>query len=102
VNQERRVRGLAAAEFDEDAERAVLYGETRDGETVRVQRDEKGSASFRGNKSAALNVARQAAMDQAKLMGLVVEKVSPTDSEGKTLDLAALMLKAREDAASAH
>jgi hypothetical protein len=93
-----RRRALNAAEFDEAAERAVLYGQTADGEYVMVERDQKGSAQFRGNKAAAINVARQAAMDQAKVLGLVVDKVAPTDADGKTLDLASLILKARDDA----
>lgn len=63
---------------------------------LRVKRDFKGSATFRGNKSAALNVARQALMDAAKIEGLVVDKVSPTDDQGRTLDLAALMALAKQ------
>lgn len=69
-----RRRALSAAEFDEAAERAVLYGQDADGEYVTVERDQKGSAQFRGNKAAAINVARQATMDQAKILGLVVDK----------------------------
>lgn len=64
-----RRRAVKAAEFDEEAERAVLYGEGR-----AVERDAKGSAQFRGQKAQAINVARQASMDEAKLLGLVVEK----------------------------
>lgn len=63
-----RVRALQAAEFDERCERAVLFGDEQ------VYRDDKGSATFRGNKAAALGQARQATMDQAKLLGLVIEK----------------------------
>lgn len=69
-----RRRALNAAVFDEQAERAVLYGEDADGNSTPVHRDEKGSAQFRGNKAAALNVARQATMDQAKVLGIVVDK----------------------------
>jgi hypothetical protein len=69
-----RRRALAAAAFDEQAERAVLYGEDEDGTPLSVQRDAEGRAQFRGNKAAALTVARQATMDQAKVLGLVVEK----------------------------
>lgn len=63
-----RVRALQAAEFDERCERAVLFGDEQ------VYRDDKGSATFRGNKAGALAQARQATMDQAKLLGLVIEK----------------------------
>jgi hypothetical protein len=71
-----RVRSLEAAEFDEMCERAVLFGgsiEDEDG-PASVYRDKKGSAQFRGNKAAALAQARQATMDKAKLLGLVVDK----------------------------
>lgn len=70
-----RRRALAAATFDEQAERAVLYGVDSAGNPVDVARDAKGGVQFRGNKAAALNVARQATMDQAKVLGIVVEKV---------------------------
>ncbi len=93
-----RRRALAAAEFDEAAERAVLYGQTAEGEYVTVERDQKGAAQFRGAKAQSLNVARQASMDQAKVLGIVVDKVAPTDANGQTLDLASLILKARDDA----
>ncbi len=63
-----RVRALQAAEFDGRCERAVLFGDEQ------VYRDDKGSATFRGNKAGALAQARQATMDQAKLLGLVIEK----------------------------
>lgn len=95
-------RALAAAEFDETAERAVLYGKDANGEPTQVERDHKGSVTFRGQKAQALNVARQAVMDEAKLMGLVVDKIAPTDPTGERpyadlsdadlLDRAALLL----------
>jgi hypothetical protein len=112
-----RTAALKAAKFDEMAERAVLFGEDAadfedfadgqpdDGDLkperprLRVRRDAKGAAQFRGNKSAALNVARQATMDQAKLMGVVVDKVAPTDADGNTLTFAELMQLARKAAA---
>ena len=90
-------RAIAAAEFDEMAERAVLYGEVPaefDETTFRVIRDDKGSVQFRGAKAQALNVARQATMDIAKVQGLIVEKVAPTDGDGKTLDLLGLLRQA--------
>lgn len=90
-----RRRAIAAAEFDEQMERAVLLGE-KVGESE-VQRDDKGSAQFRGNKAASLGQARQATMDKAKVLGLVVDKVSPTDAEGNTMDLAGLILLAKKD-----
>lgn len=67
-------RSIAAAEFDEEAERAVLYGEDADGNPVAVLRDDDGKAQFKGAKAQALNTARQAAMDIAKLLGIVVDK----------------------------
>lgn len=83
-----RRRALATAEFDEQAERAVLYGEDRNGRPLMVTRDQKGSAQFRGQKAQSLNVARQATMDEAKVLGLIVEKVAPTDADGNTLSMA--------------
>ena len=77
-------RALDAAEWDQMCEQAVLFDDLEEGDTVMlttgkpakrsVYRDQKGSASFRGNKQGALSVARQAAMDQAKLLGLVTDK----------------------------
>jgi hypothetical protein len=64
-----RRRAIEAAEFDEAAERAVLYG---DGQ--HVIRDDDGKAQFRGQKAQALNVARQASMDKAKVLGIIVER----------------------------
>jgi hypothetical protein len=52
---------------------------------LRAYRDVKGTATYKGNGAAALNVARQAFMDQAKLLGLVVDKVSPVDGQGNDL-----------------
>ena len=60
-----------------DLERAVLFGEAvpdANGQALSVYRDEKGSAVFRGQKAQALGVARQAIMDAAKLLGLVIDK----------------------------
>lgn len=70
-------RALDAAEFDEAAERAVLFGQVDTdllGDDARVHYDSDGRAQFRGNKAAALGVARQALMDRAKVLGLVVDK----------------------------
>lgn len=91
-------QAFAAAAFDEMCERAVLFNEpftAVDGKSGRVYRDSKGSAQFRGNKAASLGQARAAIMDQAKILGIVVDKVSPTDDQGNTLDLATLLQKAR-------
>lgn len=82
---------LRAAAFDEAAERAVLYGTDADEQPVTVQRDAKGSAQFRGGKAAAINVYRQAVMDEAKVRGLIVDKLAPTDADGDTITLAALV-----------
>lgn len=95
LNDTRR-RAISMAEWDEFCERAVLFDDSSmptyerirrglihpdhpldsNGEPLRVARDEKGSAAFRGNKSGALNVARQATMDKAKVLGLIVDQVS--------------------------
>jgi hypothetical protein len=91
-------RALAAAEWDQQCEEAVLYGvqhDGPDGQPRMVYRDAKGSAQFRGNKAAALTVARAAKMDKAKLLGLVVDKAALTDGEGQAVDLAAIVLAAR-------
>lgn len=110
-----RRRALRAAEFDEMAERAVLYGvspgvdhclgdgshmlhsgDAEDGDglpvwcsapheaPLRVQRDDKGSASFKGSKAQSLNTARQASMDKAKVLGLIVERQDIT-SDGTSV-----------------
>lgn len=88
-----RVRAIEAAEWDQACEKAVLFGgsiEDEDGPNS-VYRDKKGSAQFRGNKAAALKVAHDATMSKAKIQGIVVDKVSPTDSDGKDLPLSELM-----------
>lgn len=72
-----RRRSIQAAEFDEMAERAVLF-DGPDEEGRQVERPEKGSVSFKGGKAAALSNARQASMDKAKLLGLIVEKQEHT------------------------
>ena len=74
-----RTRAIAAAEFDERCERAVLFGDEQ------VYRDDKGSATFRGNKAAALGQARQATMDKAKILGIVVDKASLAGPDGAPL-----------------
>jgi DNA-binding CsgD family transcriptional regulator len=74
-----RTRAIAAAEFDEQCERAVLFGDAR------VIRDDKGSATFRGNKAAALGQARQATMDKAKILGIVVDKAHIAGPDGAPL-----------------
>lgn len=89
-----RVRALAAAEWDQACERAVLFGDSiddADGNPVTVYRDAKGSAQFRGNKAASLAQARQATMDKAKVLGLVVDKAALTNANGEDIPLAELM-----------
>ncbi len=75
-----RERALAAAEWDEACERAVLFDTALPADLAdavggrragRVWRDHKGAAQFRGQKAAALNVARQATMDKAKVLGVI-------------------------------
>lgn len=103
-----KVKALEAAGFDLTAESALLFGVNPDGTKLahELQRPEHydkegnitgyGSISFRGNKSAALQAARATIMDIAKLQGIVVDKVSPTDAKGNTLDLATLVLRAQQ------
>lgn len=93
--------GIEAYVWDKDCEDAVLFGgdqiDAAEGSPKRtVYRDQKGSAQFRGNKAAALAVVERAAMGIAKLQGLVVDKVAPSNPDGSPLDLAALILKARD------
>lgn len=100
-----QARAIAAAEFDQMCERAVLFNDLDDdGDETEsaaderprrrtVYRDDKGSASFRGQKAQALQVARQATMDIAKILGVDVTKISPTDAEGNTLPLEELMAR---------
>lgn len=99
---------LEQARWDHACERAVLFGEPvkdRTGTELKlalpeIPEDFHGvikMPDFRSQKTAALNVARQAAMDIAKLQGIVVDKVSPTDPDGRALDLAALVAIARKD-----
>lgn len=91
-----RVRALEAAEWDQVCERAVLFGDPindDDGNPTTVYRDNKGSAQFRGNKAASLAQARQATMDKAKVLGLVVDKVAPTNSQGDDIPLDELMAR---------
>jgi hypothetical protein len=101
---------LGQARFDYEAAKAVLFGTVAhdmDGAELEVRLPEippdfQGvikMPDFRGQPAAALNVARQALMDVAKLRGLVVEKVAPTDAAGNTLDLASLVQLARRGAA---
>lgn len=91
-------RAIASAEFDQACERAVLFGDQVDfdGEKKEVLRNADGEATFKGNRVGALNVARQAIMDIAKVLGLIVEKVAPTDAQGNDLSLADLAARARE------
>jgi hypothetical protein len=109
-----RRRALDAAEWDQACEAAVLFSDVLDSPAApepaetdaglgvstsanppparrTVHRDAKGSAQFRGNKAAALGVARAATMDKAKLLGLVVDKVAPTNSQGEDITLDELM-----------
>jgi hypothetical protein len=85
-------RALHQAEWDEFCERAVLFDDPTmpDHEMarygldteLRVSRDEKGSATFRGQKAQSLSVARQAVMDQAKVLGLVIDKQELSGANG--------------------
>jgi hypothetical protein len=89
---------LAAYDFDLQAERAVLFGEAvpgPDGQPRRVYRDAKGAARFHGSKAHALSVRRQAVMDKAKVLGLLGERVAPTDAGARTLDLTGLAAAAK-------
>jgi hypothetical protein len=97
-----RLRALEAAEWDQMCERAVLFDDLgADDEELassgddtfrgrrgsKVHRDAKGSAQYRGQKAQSLNVARQATMDKAKLLGIDVNKVALTDSQGDDITL---------------
>lgn len=84
--EDNRTLSLEAAGTDELYTRAVLFGEAvpytdvdEDGnETEKwltVQYDDKGSAKFTGQKAQHLANARQASMDKAKVLGVIVDKV---------------------------
>lgn len=94
-----RDEALTVARRHERFGQAVLVGEPIDGKPL--ARDDRGKVEFRGQTAQLLQTARQAIMDAAKVEGLVVEKVSPTDADGRTLDLAALMQLARTEDAGA-
>jgi hypothetical protein len=91
-------RAIRAAEWDEFCERAVLFDDPTmpDSEMtqygldpgLRVARDEKGAATFRGQKAQNLNVARQSVMDQAKVLGLVVDKQEIAGKDGGAIPIA--------------
>lgn len=92
-----RQRAIAQAEWDEFCERAVLFDDPKmpDYEMkqlglsvdLRVSRDEKGSATFRGQKAASLNVARQSTMDKAKVLGLVIDKQEIAGKDGGAIPI---------------
>jgi NADH/NAD ratio-sensing transcriptional regulator Rex len=72
---------LQSFDFDMAMIEAVMLGkpiEGEDGVTRHVQRDDDGRAQYKADKVAALAQYRQAVMDQAKLYGLIVEKVDMT------------------------
>lgn len=105
-----RVRALQAAEWDLACEKAVLFGgsvDDGDDDPLRVYRDKKGSAQFRGNKAAALKVAHDSTMSKAKILGIVVDKAALTDTKGEDLPLEDLMdrfarRRAKDADAEAH
>lgn len=92
-----RHRAIAQAEWDEFCERAVLFDDptmpdsemTRYGldPALRVSRDEKGSATFRGQKAASLNVALQATMGKAKVLGLIIDKQEIAGKDGGAIPI---------------
>lgn len=76
--EDTRLRAIEAAEWDRQCEEAVLFGleiEHPVHGTLKVYRDEKDRAEFRSQKAQSLNVARQAAMDEAKVLGVVPDKL---------------------------
>lgn len=96
--EDTRRRALEAYDFDRRMEEAVMTGgrfRTDAGGEAAICRDDRSSASFRGGKAQALNVARQATMDKAKILGIVVDKAALTDGAGT--DLVSLILAARAD-----
>lgn len=52
---------------------------------LRAYRDAKGSAAYKGQGVAALQLVRQTFMDIAKLQGLVIDKMAATDNAGNDL-----------------
>ncbi len=82
-------RAIAAAEWDRDCEAAVLFNdpvEDAGGQRI-VVRDGDGRAQFRGQKAQALNVARQAVMDAAKILGIVIDKAEVSGKDGAAIPI---------------
>jgi hypothetical protein len=94
-----RVRALEAAEWDQMCERAVCsttylsrrhHSRRTSGAAIRLPR-RQGLGAVPGQQGAALAQARQATMDKAKLLGIDVNKVALTDSQGDDITLDELM-----------
>jgi len=90
-------RAFQAADDDWHCTRAVLFGEPIefDGRKLEIIRDENGAARHTSQRVAALNAARQAVIDKARVLGLIVDKVAQTDGAGNDLSLADLANAAR-------
>jgi len=90
-------RAFEAADDDWQCTRAVLFGEPyeRNGHKLEIIRDLNGAARFSSQRVAALNAARQAVVDKAKVLGLIIDKVAQTDGAGNDLSLADLANAAR-------
>jgi len=91
-----RLRALQAAEFDNDAERAILLDTPlvdADGTPRKIVSRGRNGVHFNGSKASALAVARQATLDKAKILGLLVDKIAPTTPDGQESYVDALMAR---------
>lgn len=103
--------GVAESTIRSDLKRIAELWRERTGRTAAELREQRlrqlehiraeavVAARQQDSKAAALNVARQAVMDMAKLEGLVVDKLAPTDAEGGTIPFT-ITIAAREKGAT--
>ncbi len=87
-------QAMQNAERDRQYERWVLFGIVPDGMGPASLAPADGRATFRGDKANSLNVARQAVMDMAKLLGLA--RAPQPDQDRQRMTLAQLMQAARD------
>lgn len=78
------LRGQVVAELD-DTSRLALESYERD---IELETRTIGSLSpHKSQKAQLLDVRQKAVMNKAKVLGIIVDKIAPTDAEGKSLTL---------------
>ncbi len=90
-------QAMRDAERDRQYERWVLFGIVPDDIDPATLAAPDGRQTFKGDKANSLNVARQAIMDQAKLLGLA--RPPQPEQDGQRMTLADLMRAHRESQA---